>query len=117
MSGQRDTNGYAHLLRVRIGANGPTGRLMRCEKKDRTGHYWKVKLDTGEWVWPADLHVDGNGPLVSTCRECRLPFLGNGIEGFCYRCDEELFGTQQRASEPPDRTAAQRRWDRDRHRV
>jgi hypothetical protein len=92
MSGQRDTNGYRHGMRVRLGSHGPTGKLLHCEKKDKSGWYWKVKLDSGEWVWPADLHIDGKGALVQHCRECRLPFLGDGIKDFCYRCDEEMFG-------------------------
>jgi hypothetical protein len=57
----RDESGFRHRLRVRLGANGPLGRLLHIEKKDKSGWYWKVKLDSGEWVWPADLHVDGTG--------------------------------------------------------
>lgn len=43
MSGQRDTNGYRHGMRVRLGSHGPTGKLLHCEKKDKSG--WKVKID------------------------------------------------------------------------
>jgi hypothetical protein len=76
MSPQTNTTaGYKHLMRVRLGQHGPAGRLLHCEKKDKSGWYWKVKLDSGEWVWPADLHVDGTGPLVSHCRDCGLPFI------------------------------------------
>jgi hypothetical protein len=98
----RDESGFRHRLRVRLGANGPLGRLLKCEKKDKSGWYWKVKLDSGEWVWPADLHVDGQGALVQHCRECRLPFLGDGIKDFCYRCNEELFGVVPPVTERAD---------------
>jgi hypothetical protein len=98
----RDESGFRHRLRVRLGPTGPTGRLLHIEKKDKSGWYWKVKLDSGEWVWPADLHVDGQGQLVQHCRECRLPFLGDGIKDFCYRCNEELFGVVPTVTERSD---------------
>src|SRR5690242_104845 len=90
-------------MRVRLGPNGPAGYLRHCEKKDRSGWYWKVKLLTGEWAWPADIHIDGPGDRVSTCRDCGLPFLSvNHGEPLCRYCSEEAFGTQQRAQEPAE---------------
>jgi hypothetical protein len=104
MSPQTNTTaGYKHLMRVRLGRHGPAGRLLHCEKKDKSGWYWKVKLDSGEWVWPADLHVDGTGPLVSHCRDCGLPFIHERAgEALCRYCDEDAHGTTQRAQEPSD---------------
>jgi hypothetical protein len=34
-----------------------------------------VKLDGGQFTWPADIHIDGKGDLVSRCRDCGLPFI------------------------------------------
>lgn len=121
MSPERlDESAFRRLMRVRLGKNGPRGRLMHCEKKDRSGWYWKVKLETGEWAWPADIHIDGPGELVARCQECRLPFLCKVIEPLCRYCDEAAFGTSQRADEPHHIRVAERRshWQHGgRHRI
>jgi hypothetical protein len=98
----RNESGFKHLLRVRIGANGPTGRLLHIEKKDKSGWYWKVKLDSGEWVWPADLVQDGPGDCVGRCQDCGMRFLSQQPEPLCPSCSEAAFGTAQRAKEPND---------------
>jgi hypothetical protein len=102
MSGQRDTNGYRHGMRVRLGSHGPTGKLLHCEKKDKSGWYWKVKLDSGEWVWPGDLYIDGKGDIVARCQDCGLLFITATVEPLCHYCSEAAFGTTQRAQEPSD---------------
>jgi len=106
-SGRRermDTSGFRHGLRVRMGITGAKGILLHCERKDGTGRYWKVRLQTGEWVWPEGLILDGPGDQVAVCEQCALPFmtlkLGDGL--LCARCDEEMYGTRQRAAEPHD---------------
>ncbi len=95
-----DTSGYRHYLRVRLGVNGPSGRLMRCQRKTGPGVYWKVRLETGEWVWPADLIQEHPGECVARCAECDMRFLCAKVEPLCPYCNEAMFGTQQRASEP-----------------
>jgi hypothetical protein len=99
---KRDESGFRHGLRVRIGAGGPKGQLLRCEKRHGSGHYWKVRLDTGPWVWPDDLILDGPGDHVERCMDCRLPFMGNVGELLCAPCQEDQFGT------PSDRSTAAR---------
>jgi hypothetical protein len=103
---------FRHLLRVRIGATGPRGRLYKCTTRDGSRRYWKVKLASGAWVWPHGLIIDGLGDHVSTCAECESPFMSKRPEVLCSTCDELLFGTQQRASEPPDTTITERDWHR-----
>lgn len=99
-----ETSGFRHGLRVRMGVSGPKGMLLKCEKRDRSGHYWKVRLQSGEWVWPEGLILDGLGDRVAVCEECALPFMtdkvGDGL--LCTRCDETIFGTQAQADEPRD---------------
>lgn len=96
----RDESGYRHRMRVRIGVNGTKGVLLQCGPSKRTGlPYWKVKLSTGEWMWPADLIIDGPGDRVGTCAECGMRFMTETPEPICKGCDEKLFGTKQRAQE------------------
>jgi hypothetical protein len=103
MSGYRDESGYRHMMRVRLGQHGATGSLRHCEKKDKSGWYWRVKLDGGQFTWPADIHIDGKGDLVSRCRDCGLPFITATVgEPLCCYCDESAHGTKQRAQEPSD---------------
>lgn len=117
MSPKRELNtaAFKHYLRVRIGgAGGPLGRLMRCEKKDGSGHYWKVKLDTGEWVWPDAMVLDGPGQHVGTCVECELPLLVGrpGDAGLCRSCQDATFGTDaQHADDGPSHGFGRTRWN------
>lgn len=122
MSPRRELNtaAFQHYMRVRIGgAGGPLGRLMRCEKKDGSGHYWKVRLDTGEWVWPDAMVLDGPGHYVGHCAECELPMLmeqPNGV-GLCRYCDESMFGTDAaHAHDEPSHAFGRTRWNRARMR-
>jgi hypothetical protein len=103
MSGQRDTNGYRHGMRVRLGSHGPTGKLLHCEKKDKSGWYWKVKLDSGEWVWPADLHIDGKGDSSRAARTagCRFSPPPSASRS-APTATRPAHGTKQRAQEPSD---------------
>jgi hypothetical protein len=112
-----DESAFRHYMRVRMGATGPTGRLLRCARRNGGGHYWKVHLDSGEWVWPDGLVIDGPGDRVAVCAECELPFMTKGDEPLCAYCDEKLFGTSVRASEPPDDPVARRNWIRARERA
>lgn len=96
-----DTSVFRHYTRVRIGATGPKGRLLRCEKRDGSGSYWKVKLDSGEWVWPDDrMLIDGPGERIARCGDCELPFLTDGSSPLCPLCNEEAFGTRRRQVKP-----------------
>lgn len=113
MSHEIPASSFRHLLRVRLGVNGPRGRLFHCEKRDRSGYYWKVKLETGEWVWPHGLVIDGVGDRIVTCAECESPFITTD-EILCRNCDEQMFGTEQRQHEPVEPSVATRRYWRDR---
>jgi len=89
---KRSEYGFRHNLPVRIGSpTGPKGRLLQCN--GRTGQYWKVKLDSGDWVWPDDIIVDDGGDRIEICLDCRLRFLGKPGELICRRCQETTFGT------------------------
>lgn len=106
--GDTDQSAYRHGLRVRMGVSGPKGVLLRCERKDGSGFYWKVRLQSGEWVWPTGLILDGPGDQVAVCEQCTLPFMttkvGDGL--LCAHCDEEIYGTRARAAEPRDPSRA-----------
>lgn len=103
MSGYRDESGYRHMMRVRLGANGARGVLYHCTKRDQSGKFWRVKLADNTWVWPADIHIDGQGDHVSHCRDCGLPFITATVgEPLCCYCDESANYTKQRAQEPSD---------------
>jgi hypothetical protein len=115
----RDTSGYRHGLRVRMGGpGGPRGVLFECES--RVGRkYWKVRLQTLDqsgarlqashtWVFPDKLGgivVDGpaDGDAVEICASCGLRFIHHRGDGelICERCDAEQFGTAVRSTEPP----------------
>jgi hypothetical protein len=111
----RVPDGFAHGLRVRLGTpTGPRGVLYQCESKRTGGTYWKVRLESGEWVWPDHVLVDGPGDTIATCQSCRLDFITTiGGELICRRCSTEAFGSDaERASDAPSR----RRWnDADHH--
>jgi len=87
-------------MRVRI--NGEKGVLFRCDKRSGPGHYWKVRLLGGAWVWPDNLIVDGPGDEIGTCANCDLPFYRRAGSGelICARCEAEQFGSAVRATEP-----------------
>jgi hypothetical protein len=63
-----------------------------------------VRLQSGAWVWPDDLVVDGPGDQMhAACASCGLSYLTSAGSGelICRRCDAEQFGTAVRATEPP----------------
>jgi hypothetical protein len=89
--------GFRHGLRVRIGTARVPGVLLRCEKRDGSGSYWRVRLQSGAWLWPSEcgsLVVDGSGDAVATCQDCGLQFLTvDPTAPTCDRCQAEAFGT------------------------
>jgi len=93
---RRDESAFRHGLRVRIGANGPKGKLFKCQ--GQRGPFWKVKLQNGEWVWPDGIVIDGAGTHLQHCLDCRLPFMGDVGDLLCKPCQDDTFGTdEQRA--------------------
>ncbi len=85
--------GFRHGMRVRIARlDGPKGVLLRCERRDGGGFYWKVRLQSGEWIFPDNLIVDGRGDRVGVCGDCGLRFVNTGVELICDRCSAEVFG-------------------------
>jgi hypothetical protein len=117
MSRERQTDGFMHGLRVRMGSlTGPKGKLLHCTRRNGDGQYWKVRLESGDWVWPDRLLVDGPGDTETICAECNLPCIVRRGDRLCARCDEDAFGTRARAAEPADDPAARRNWIR-RHRT
>jgi len=86
---------FKHYDRVLVGADRAKGRLLRCEKKDGTGEYFKVKTDAGDWRWPDVLILDGPGAIVGVCEVGEGRFMtdrpGDGL--LCPRHDAEMFGT------------------------
>ena len=107
---RRDESGFRHGLRVRIGATGPKGKLLHCEKRDGSGKYWKVRLDNGEWIWPDGIVIDGPGEHVERCQECRLPFMGDVGDLLCRPCQDDTTGTTaERAEAARDASFASQR--------
>jgi hypothetical protein len=101
-----DPSAFRHYLRVRIGIDGPKGRLLHCDKRHGSGKFWKVKLDSGAWVLPEGLILDGPGDRVATCRQCGLSFVtGDRHEVLCRLCQEVAFGTTARAKDDEDPVA------------
>lgn len=85
---------FRHYMRVRIGVDGPKGRLLRCEKRDHSDFYWRIKLQSGEWVWPDErMILDGPGTHVVTCGDCEIRFMSDGRSPLCPSCDPKAFGT------------------------
>src|SRR5262245_26672405 len=95
MSSRDTTTGFRHGLRVRIGGlTGQRGVLLLCEKRDGTGRYWKVRLNSGEWVWPDQLVADGLGAHLATCADCNIRFVtADPSRPTCDRCEAEARGT------------------------
>jgi hypothetical protein len=90
--------------------------LLHCESRNGGGHYWRIRLTSGEWVWPDDtLAIDGPGGVLAAepCQSCELPFItvAGSPELICDRCSAEQFGTAARTDPPPaKRWNARRRW-------
>lgn len=81
---------FRHYVRVRMGVNGPKGRLMHCARRDGEGKFWKVRLDSGEWVWPDRLILDGPGTHVCVCSACELSFMSEQVNDvLCPICEGE----------------------------
>lgn len=93
---RRPPSCFVHRSKVLVGANRAPGRLMRCEsKKPPHGEYWKVLLDSGEWLWPDNLILATPGANVAVCEMGGGRFLtdehGDGL--LCPKHDGEVFGT------------------------
>ncbi len=90
---------FRHYARVLVGADRAPGRLLKCEKKDGSGSYFKVKTDGGEWRWPDVLILDGPnaGGNVATCEAGGGRFMtdqiGDGL--LCPHHTGEIFGTPE----------------------
>jgi hypothetical protein len=110
MSPRRDESAFRHGLRVRIGKDGPKGKLLHCEKRDGTGKYWKVRLNSGEWRWPDGIVIDGPGDhFAGHCLDCRLPFIGDSGDLLCRACQGEMFGETAERSQGAEDTYFARR--------
>jgi hypothetical protein len=83
---------FHHGDRVRLGGfEGKRGVVLRCQKRTGPGHYFKVKLDNGSWVWPDGAVVDSIGTYELTCSECAGLFRSNAItEVFCPNCERRM---------------------------
>jgi hypothetical protein len=79
-----------HGQRVQIGFGGPSGTVKRCKRKPpNTGHYYKVLLDDGSWVWPDRLVAESAGPHECRCVECGLRFRSQQMNDvLCPHCDK-----------------------------
>lgn len=88
---------FGHRAKVLVGANRRPGRIMRCESKKTGGEYWKVLLDSGEWVWPENVILATPGATVATCEMGGGRFMtdeqGDGL--LCPRHTGEVFGTPE----------------------
>lgn len=81
----REQIAFVHGQHVRIGFDGPKGKIYRCQ--GRRGEYWKVKLEDGTWVWPHGVVADSDGPYQQRCAECNIPFRSPRPESLCPQCD------------------------------
>lgn len=95
---------YLHLARVRLGQDGPEGRLMKCEPRGQKGtgaHFWRIKLDDGRWVRAERFMHAGEGQYVRRCRECELDFpTDTANEVMCPVCERHLDSGTARDPEP-----------------
>ena len=92
-----------HGDRVSIGVGGAAGTVIR---RPRTGggHYFKVRLDSGEWVWPDRAVALSSGAHERRCAECEIAFrTDDHAEVHCPNCARRLTG-QDPGSRPS-------RWD------
>ena len=101
-----DESGYRHNLAVRVGVDGPKGRLLRCRKRDNSGHYWRIRLAdsspgaTSKWVWPDErMIVDSPGDVVGRCAECGLQYMTRGDSPLCPSHTDAAFGSQEQRAE------------------
>jgi hypothetical protein len=88
-----------HGQRVQIGFGGPSGTVKRCKRKPpKTGHYYKVLLDDGSWVWPDRVVAASSGAHECRCAECRMRFRSDDPhEVLCPNCD--TYGSERLAEE------------------
>ncbi len=88
---------FKHYDRVLVGADRAKGRLLKCEKVDGSGSYFKVKTDGGEWRWPDVLILDTPGANVATCEagEGRFKTDATGAGLMCPRHTAEIFGSPE----------------------
>jgi len=111
---------FGHYDRVLVGADRAPGRLLKCQKKDGSGEYFKVKTDGGEWRWPDVLLLAGPGANVATCEAGGGRFLtdqiGDGL--LCPRHNREIFGAPEDhaadAADPVRPRGNTHRWKRGR---
>ena len=76
----------------RVKNNDRPGVILRCRRKDGSGYYFKVKLDSGEWEWPRRIEAETPGGRHELrCEECRIPFRSNDRnDQFCPACETRL---------------------------
>jgi hypothetical protein len=99
---RRSESGFRHGLRVRVGAR--KGVLLHCQGRTGDGYYWKIRLQSGLWVWPDDFAVDGPGTVLGdSCAQCGLPYYHRGEELICMPCGEASFGPASRVDAEPRR--------------
>ena len=80
-----------HGDRVQIGFGGPAGTVIRRRKSDGRGAYFKVCLDSGEWVWPDHAVAESSGAHERRCAECGLAFrTDTPLEVHCPNCVRRL---------------------------
>jgi hypothetical protein len=65
--------------------DGVQGIVFRC--RGQRGPYFKVKLSTGEWVWPDQVIAESSGPYLRTCGECGIEFRSEAPNSYtCPNC-------------------------------
>jgi hypothetical protein len=86
-----------HGYRVTLGHGGPAGVLNRCLSKTYLRYFWKVKLQSGAWVWPDGIVADSTGPCIARCVECELEYRGETPQsgGLCPNCAHAQLARQR----------------------
>jgi DNA-directed RNA polymerase subunit RPC12/RpoP len=107
-----------HGYRVTLGHGGPAGVLNHCLSKTTLRRYWKVKLDSGAWVWPDDVVAESEGPCVARCVECELEYRGATPQsgGLCPNCAHALLARERPDHDPdadPSHQFGRARWRRE----